>query len=48
MSEKGGRRPKCVFTDWDCPIRGDIPLEVCRLCIEARRVRLIGKSIGRG
>lgn len=34
------RRMNCVFvSDWICHVEVDeIPLEVCRLCVEARRV----------
>ena len=33
------RRKKCVFVEeWDCHVEiAEIPLEVCRLCVEARR-----------
>ncbi len=33
-------KKKCVFvSDWKCPIETDeIPLEVCKLCLEARRL----------
>ena len=32
---------RCVFVDgWLCPVNGsDVPLEVCRLCIEARKIQ---------
>jgi len=35
------RRLKCVFvSDWTCYVQVDeIPLEVCRICLEARRTR---------
>lgn len=34
------RRTNCIFvSDWICHVEADeIPLEVCRLCVEARRV----------
>jgi len=34
------RRTNCIFvSDWTCHVQVDeIPLEVCRLCVEARRV----------
>ena len=32
---------KCVFVaDWKCPIEtSEIPLEVCKLCLEARKLQ---------
>ncbi len=32
---------KCVFvTDWKCPIEtSEIPLDVCKLCLEARKLQ---------
>jgi len=32
---------KCVFVpDWRCPIEtSEIPLEVCKLCLEARKIQ---------
>ncbi len=34
-------KKKCVFVpDWRCPIETDeIPLEVCKLCLEARKLQ---------
>jgi len=34
------RRMNCIFvSDWTCHLEVDeIPLEVCRLCVEARRI----------
>ena len=34
------RRMNCIFvSDWTCHVEVDeIPLEVCRLCVEARRI----------
>jgi len=34
--------PNCVFiSDWTCPMEVDeIPVEVCRLCLEARRIHV--------
>ena len=35
------KKMKCVFVaDWNCPIEtSEIPLEVCKLCLEARRLQ---------
>ena len=34
-------RMKCIFVaDWECPIEtSEIPLEVCKVCLEARKVQ---------
>ncbi len=42
-------KKKCVFIqDWKCPIETDeIPLEVCKLCLEARRLHSKQVSICR-
>jgi hypothetical protein len=34
-------KTKCVFiAEWECPIEtSEIPLEVCKICLEARKVR---------
>lgn len=33
-------RNKCIFVpDWECPIEtSEIPLEVCKICLEARKI----------
>lgn len=33
-------RYKCIFVaDWECPIETpEIPLEVCKICLEARKI----------
>ena len=38
-------KTKCVFiAEWECPIEtSEIPLEVCKLCLEARKIQ--SKSI---
>ena len=50
------RRMNCIFvSDWTCHLEVDeIPLEVCRLCIEARKIhatehaKTVTWSINRG
>jgi hypothetical protein len=39
----------CVFVkSWICPVDGDeVPLEVCRLCVEARRTHFIHLRVKR-
>lgn len=34
-------KAKCVFVkDWECPIETtEIPLEVCKVCLEARKLQ---------
>lgn len=36
-----GHKTRCVFVpDWKCPIEApEIPLEVCKLCLEARKLQ---------
>jgi len=40
---EGSKMRRCVFVhEWECYVEADeIPLEVCKVCIEARRVMLI-------
>ena len=40
---------ECVFVKgWMCPVNGDeIPLEVCRLCIEARKTQATFMTVKR-
>ena len=42
-------KKKCVFVqDWTCPIETDeIPLEVCKLCLEARKLQAKQVKISR-
>lgn len=42
-------KKKCVFVpDWKCPIETDeIPLEVCKLCLEARKIQSKQMKISR-
>jgi len=41
-----GRKFKCLFCDeWDCPIQAaEVPLEVCRHCLNARKLSLDAKN----
>ncbi len=34
-------KTKCVFiAEWECPIEtSEIPLEVCKICLEARKIQ---------
>jgi hypothetical protein len=44
-----GNKTKCVFVPkWKCPIEApEIPLEVCKLCLEARKLQLKQVKINR-
>lgn len=45
-AETGERQWKCLFVaEWSCQMEVDeVPLEVCRLCIEARRNHANGRA----
>ena len=42
-------RYKCIFIpDWNCPIEtSEIPLEVCKICLEARKIHSKPVTISR-
>ena len=42
-------RYKCIFIpDWNCPIETpEIPLEVCKICLEARKIHSKPVTISR-
>lgn len=42
-------RYKCIFVpDWQCPIETpEIPLEVCKICLEARKIHSKPVTISR-
>jgi hypothetical protein len=44
-----GQKTKCVFVpNWKCPIEApEIPLEVCKLCLEARKLQSKQAQINR-
>ncbi len=44
-----GHKTKCVFVlIWKCPIEApEIPLEVCKLCLEARKLQSKQAKINR-
>jgi len=41
MSQAAPKETRCIFVrDWICPVEADeVPLEVCRVCVEARKAQ---------
>jgi hypothetical protein len=44
-----GPKTKCVFVpNWNCPVETpEIPIEICRLCLEARKLQSKHAQINR-
>jgi hypothetical protein len=49
MTQEAPKDTRCIFVrDWMCPVEADeIPLEVCRICVEARKTHKTVATIHR-